>query len=351
MDRAAEPQTGEKKPYFHEFTTMTAVLTLLVIYSHSTSQAIAEYDVTTLAYAVVFFTKRLCSVAVPGFIFLSSAKYFARLRSDDELRYGAFLFKRVRRLVPSYVLWVCIYYVYFVGRNYFPFRVADLLKYIADGTLVAHFYFVFVILQFYVLMPLWRRLARLKTAPLVAVTALGFVVMLISQLAFPSFTYRHMVFTSYVFFWLLGILCGTRFDALKTLLRSRRTVPLVAFVVFTAHFVLSYLKSRGMLACASERALHFVCVTALLTFLVYFAVKIPPERIPLWRLCKAVADASFYIYLSHILMIFIVEQHTADLGLTQSTLLRLVLALTVPTALSIAYTTLSKKIRGRQKSA
>lgn len=346
MDRAADA----KKPYFHELTTMTAVLTLLVIYSHSTSQAIAGYDVSSLAYAVVFFTKRLCSVAVPGFIFLSAAKYFATLRTDG-FRYGAFLIKRVRKLVPAYILWVCIYYAYFVGRDYFPFRVADLLKYIADGTLVAHFYFIFVILQFYVLMPLWRRLARLKTAPLAAVTALSFVVMLISQMAFPDFAYRHMVFTSYVFFWLLGILCGTHYDAFKKLLTSHRTVPLITFVVFAAHFVLSYFKSRGMLVYAPERALHFVCVTALLLFMMYFCVKIPPERIPFWRLFKALADASFYIYLSHILVIFIVEQYTAALGLTLSTLLRLLLALTVPTTLSIAYATLSKKIRGRQKSA
>ena len=351
MSSSIAAREGKIQEVFrHEFTTMTVVLALLVIYSHVTSHALLGYDKSSLAYGFVYFTKKLCAIAFYGFIFMSSAKYFATPRSES-FRYGAFMLRRVRKIVLPYILWVLIYYAYFLRHGYFPFSVPELVKYILTGTLVAHFYFIIVIMQFYLLMPLWHKLAKMKTAPIAAITAACFIVTVISQNCFPNFIYSDRIFPSYLFFWMLGILCGSRYDKFVGLLTRHRAMLLVEGAIIAAHLVLGYFSSRGIISYPYANTWHLVYVTALIFFAMYFAVVIKPEKIPFWRLLTAISGASFYIYLTHILVLFIVDSHTPGATITQRLILRLVFAIVVPVALSIAYTTLSKKIRGRSLKA
>jgi len=329
---------------------MTVVLALMVIYIHVASRAVGGYDKASFVYGFVFITQKLCAFAVYGFIFLSPAKYFAAPRADS-FRYGSFILKRVRKIALPYILWVFIYYIFFIWQGYFHFSVPELIKYLLTGELVAHLYFVVIIIQFYLLMPLWRWLAGLKTAPLAAITAVSFVITVISQVCFPGFAYSDRIFTSYLFFWLLGILCGSRYEAFVSFIKRRRFLLIIGSVIVAAHIILSYLSSRGSIRYPHGNVWQLVCVTALIMLAFYFCVSIKPEKIPFWGLLQRISDSSFYIYLSHVLLIFIIDKYTPGFTITQNLSLRLILTFTVPTALSISYTALKKKIQGRIQRA
>jgi membrane-bound acyltransferase YfiQ involved in biofilm formation len=340
------------RPRRFEFTALTVLMTLLVMYSHASSEAFTGYQKDSLLYLAVFVTKKLCGFAVPGFIFMSAAKYFLAYERGGGFDYPSFLLKRVSKVYFPYIFWVVAYFIYFTGRYYFPPTYGELAQYLALGTLVSHFYFVVVIMQLYLLMPAWRCFARQKTATLAVVLVVSLAVMYISKTQLRGFEYADRIFTSFLFYWLLGVVCGTRYDAFLAFLKRRRALLLPAeLLIIAAHIALSYLSSRGLVRYPFAEAGQIVYATALLMLALDLCAAIKPEKLPLRRLVERISAASYYIYLCHNLTLFIVDEYTPGWGISARFALRLVVVFTVPVAGSIAYTALKKKFQGRLKRA
>ena len=56
---------------------------------------------------------------------------------------------------------MCVYYAYDVYMGIEIFDLKTLLYYMYSGDYIGHFYFVIIILQFYLLMPLWIKLFKI----------------------------------------------------------------------------------------------------------------------------------------------------------------------------------------------
>lgn len=141
-----------------EISLCNILFCLLVVWIHVSSAPVSTLEPASWQYAIVYFPWKLAAFVVQGFLFLSAVKLF--LRPQEAFSYRRFWRSRLCRIVLPYLVWVCIYYVYFVARGYFPFRVGDLLRYMVVGDLSAHFYFIVILVQFYLLMPLWRVMVR-----------------------------------------------------------------------------------------------------------------------------------------------------------------------------------------------
>ncbi len=303
-----------------ELSYLNLFYCVLVIFIHVTSEPVTALDHTSVPYYAVMIPWRLSSFVVQGFLFLSGVKLFLHLKEPFDT--VTFWCKKIKTILIPYVLWVLVYYCYFVSRGYFPFSFRAFARYVALGDLVSPFYFIVIIMQFYLLAPLIVRLFR-KMKPL-PVLILSFILMIVLWQGIApflrltgikeQFLYSDRLFTSYLFYFMLGCVVGKYYDAVLT--RVRKYAPLCALVfeafVFIDLFLYLYLEKASFRA--AEICHVFYCISAIaFTFtcavLLAGRVKRPP------RLIAAADRASYLVFLCHCFVINLINERMAMYGI------------------------------------
>jgi peptidoglycan/LPS O-acetylase OafA/YrhL len=310
----SEPAPGTTLPErtrSAEITVFETLLCLFVVFVHVASRFISGSYPDSVFVRTVYLCRRFLSFSMTGFIFMSALKQTIKYR-DGRMDYKRFLLVRLRRVYLPYAAWVVVYYAYFVWlAGYFPFDAGDLAVYILSGTLVAHFYFIIIIMQFYLLTPVLLSLAKrakpaLTLAGALAVTAAALPLRALAPGVLSPINGDYL-FPSYLIFWMLGVCCGLHFDAFIALTRRRAARFLIAFaVVGIPHLALSYLGFTGRISyTAGEYVQIFYRITAIPAFFALLALLKPlPRRVS--RAFEFLHRFTFPVYLSHILAIYVV---------------------------------------------
>ena len=317
----------EPKKRFFEISLLNVFLCMLVIFIHVSSAPISNLDKTSWQYLIVYIPWRLSAFAVYGFIFLSGFKLL--LTKSDNFHYGKFLLGRLLSIVIPYIIWVVIYYIYFCfHRNYFPFRIMDLLRYIFVGDLVGHFYFIIIIVQFYLLAPVWIWLVKRINGALFI--SFSLILTIIFYQTFIGFVYNDRVFTTYLVYWVAGCYAGLYYEKFKKILQNNRVFITVIFIVSAVLNVVFKYENIHILYCMS--AILFFFMTA--------------QYIKEIKFINKIDKVSYGIYLSHCLFIFIVDEFTAGLSTLSSYLIR-IFTVYIVTIFSLL---LTNKIKGMIKN-
>ena len=340
-----------KKP---ELAVFNVVLCLLVIFIHVSSTTVTALQKDSWQYAAVFFPWRLSSFVVPGFVFLSGLKLFLNHTSKIDLK--RFYLGRFLRVVVPYLIWNLVYYLYFIARGYFGPSLTDFLKYLVTGTLVSPFYFIIIIVQFYALAPLWY--LTVKKIPAVLAIAISIPFTLIMTRFLPQllllinpnmhFIYNDRIFTTYLCYWLAGCYIGANYQSVKRVLKNNRRVIAVIFVIFTlAEAVLSYISLSGIKFISWLENIHFLyCIGAVL-FLFALVCSVYEERRLTNTLVLGIDRASYSVFLSHCLVIFIVNEAMNAIGIHREFLkysIRAVIVYTVTISLCLLFKRLFGKL-------
>jgi peptidoglycan/LPS O-acetylase OafA/YrhL len=347
-----------KQSRLSELSYLNVLFTLMVICVHIFSEPITKLDRASFQYFAIFAPWKLFQFVTQAFVFLSGLKLFIKKRDRFDIK--GFYLARLKRVLLPYLAWVVIYYAYFVGIGWYKFSFSELLHYIIFGDLASHFYFVIIIIQLYLLTPLLARLFKVCSPWLLSIYAF-FISLLLGEflpqiLGFISpeiaFAYNDRLFTTYLFYFVIGAAVGTSYEQVKAAIRRAKVSVYTAFVLFALlDLVLSYLNSCGRIYLYWGYSLHFaycVCaIAALLCFASGFAEKHPVPALPV-----RLADASSYmLYLSHILVIFagryfIIDRLSTDIGVRFDITLA-ILALYV--VLSVMIWSFAKEKMGRTR--
>ncbi|MCD8036841.1 MAG: acyltransferase [Clostridiales bacterium] len=285
-----------------EIDFANVVLCLIVIFAHIISRAVSSLDHTSVQFAVVFIPSRLCTFAVPGFIFLSAMKYFMKY-SDKPLDYGSFLKSRIKYVVLPYVLWNVIYYLALIPLGFFVFYPAELIKYIFVGNMISHFYFVVAIVQFYLLMPFWLWLVN-KVSGKILIPVSLVIMILFGQYLGAGFRYNDRIFLKYIFYWICGCYAGKYSDRFWSFIKKYSKVIAAVFLLAAGtDGILTWINASGMKFIPQLENIHiFYCSVAILFLF----------SIAMWKSTKIVDNPifgiinrqSYYIYLSHCLTLY-----------------------------------------------
>lgn len=288
-----------------EIDFANVVLCLLVMLIHILSKAVSALDRTSVQFAAVFIPSRLASFVVQGFIFLSAMKYFMRYW-DGGLEYGKFLWARIKTIVVPYVIWNVIYYFSLMPFGYFIFDPLALLKYILVGDMISHFYFVVIIVQFYVLMPLWVWLVKRISGKILI--PLSLIIMVVFSRCFaPQILYEDRIFIKYIFYWICGCFAGKYYKEFLGLLRNNwRWISAFFILTAGADVFLTLAHRSGTMAIPYLDDIHIVYCMAAILF-VFTA--------SLWKIGQIVDDRffsminrqSYNIYLSHCLLLYFAD--------------------------------------------
>ncbi len=354
----------KRKP---ELSLMNVILCLAVIFIHVSGWAINNADRASWQYAVLMIPWRLSSLAVPGFIFLSAVKV-AFSADRPSFSYGRYILSRVKRVWLPYALAVLIYWLIFLSVGWMKPSIAELVRLLLDGNMSYHFYFVVIIMQFYLLVPLWRWLSRKLRDPVFAVIAIA-ASLPISQLfgqylidvvhifyKGALFPYSDRVFTTYLFWWMLGLTLGANYERVKNAL-SKNTAPICVFFGFAAvhNLFLTYLNTTGRESIYWLETANILYVFSGILFLFCISSKLSECGFAENKLVLALDGAAYMIYLWHPMALNIADMLLAGTvlsifaKLSVRGLFGFIITPTVCIAVGIAARCVCKLFKGKNK--
>ena len=300
-----------------ELSLCNVIFCLLVIFIHVSAEPVTLYNKQSILYIIVLSLWRLSSFVVQGFIFLSGVKLFLNY-SPDRFSYKKFFLSRLKRVVIPYIMAVCLFYAYFLVTNTLEITLPGFLRHLFVGNLTSHFYFVIIICQFYLLMPLWRAMAK-HSNPLIALVTALIVMMILKQylpellrvvFGIPEFQHNSRLFTSYVFYFILGVFCGLHYDRFMEMLRQQKKTVTIAWIVTalincifiywnsTGRYYAQWLDNFHILYCFFSILLSLTAADGLCGTGIFGK---------LWSFSVLMDKASYYIYLVHPLFIFVTD--------------------------------------------
>ncbi len=296
-----------------EISFVNTVLCLLVMWIHICSVVIGSPEQYGFSYFVVFLSWRLSAFVVQGFLFLSALKFFRKMKPD--FSYGHFMKSRIRKIGIPYVIATVVSYFGLIFLHYYTFDFRFLLRSLLLGDMIAPFYFVIILFQFYLLMPLWRKMVEKVDFWLAAVVSVllmrlfheGLPTML--ALCFPefSFAYNDRVFSSYLAYWVLGCYAGRYYDCFLAGLQKNGKYILFGFAIFLfADGLLAYGNTTGKFSVPFLEDVHtlYVCFALLAVF---WIGKNWSEGFFRFRFLQGINGMSFYIYLYHGIWLYFVQ--------------------------------------------
>lgn len=299
-----------------ELSIMNVLLCLFVIFIHAASSTISTADKASPKFALIFIIWRLCSCAVSGFVFLAGLKLSLGL--EKPFSYPKYLLGRLKRVVLPYLIAAAVYALYFSYMNYAAYTPKSFFAELFTGSITAHFYFVIMIVQFYITAPLWRWIIKrldsgIKTALFLIVSY--FVSQLFGQYLAEiiavlspgkSFIYSDRIFTTYLFWWSLGLVIGRCYETLR--IEAKRGFFPLALLFLLAGALdsgLAYLNtSRGLGLWWLETA-HTFYIFAAICFLFALGIKLSETALP--KLLSPLDKISYSVYLWHPLLLYFAD--------------------------------------------
>ncbi len=339
-----------------ELDYINAAACLCVILIHVLSYGIGGgYGPQSWQAAVIYFPWRLAGFVVPAFLFTGAVK-MALFFGDRKITAGVYLryiWERIRHIYFPYVIWAAVYYLCFYAAGYVQGSFSELAAGIFRGSLSGQFYYVVIVMQFYLLMPLWMRLAlrvpffvSLCVSLFLTMTALRFSNFL-AQFGF-SFAYADRIFLPYLIFWTLGIYAGAHYDRVTESIRriGAGTGAVFCLCVLSGTLLAYGNYSRGILLIDQD---FLKLVTDIMSILLIWAVciRIREKNQRAGKLLAKINRASYQVYLSHCLFLTAVTDVLAGYAVSTSVILavRATIGYTVPFLLYAGWEKVKSGIR------
>ncbi len=322
-----------------EIASFEVVLCFFVVMIHVVSESVASYNKGSFPFFLSFVFSKALTFAVPAFVISSGIK-FAHKFETTSFNYFSFLKGRLLRIYVPYVIFTILHYLYFVFyRKYFSFDVFALIDYIKYGSLVAPFYFIALIMQFYILAPLFMMFCRVIPANLGI--ALAAVINIACSWFFADLQYANRIFLVYILYWIIGCYIGMDFrTSMSRLSRMKKPLIPTAIIITIIYVGLAFCEHIELFDVYFIDILKMAyCVAASFMWL-----SLMPKSEGF--VADMVAPATFYVFLIHCLIITETQFLLTGWNIT-STPLRFLIIFFVTYTLSITLSVLYLKIKSK----
>ncbi|MDR1821767.1 MAG: acyltransferase [Oscillospiraceae bacterium] len=282
-------------------------LCLLVICNHVAANTLSA-DADGPFAAAIWLLRSFVGFAMPGFVFASALKLGLSRHSGKSEGYLRFLVGRVRRVYLPYLLWVLIYYLYFVLRvRWLTFSWREMALYVLNGTLVAHFYFILVIMQFYVLFPLLRRAVMRVPAyiglPAALAVTLAAAYFNQNSAVFSDALMWDSVFPTYLIYWMLGAYTAAYYTRVTEFAaRHSRGITVIGIAAVAARAAFGVFLFKGGWTKTVELT-NCLLRIALIAFLFALTRRVRLSEKRANRIFR-LHETAFFVFFSHPLFLF-----------------------------------------------
>lgn len=275
---------------------MNVLMCFSVVSIHLTSNPVTALRKDSIWYFLFFVVNKFLTFAVPAFIFLSGFKLFNKYK-DTHIDLKKFYLGRFRKIVIPYFIAFFVYFIFYKSGNLVQWK--DFLSGLFLGTLVAHFYYIIIAIQFYVIFPVLNYLFKKGDKFLLAISFASTIAL--NQ--FIHFEYSDRFFATYIFYFILGMFVAKYYTEKKT--RLSLLYLSVFLPLSIVHIYLSYKMSLGGFWYRNSGIVQVIYVT-LASLLIYnLCIKISNTKVE--RFANYINPHTFYIFLYHILVMNIMQ--------------------------------------------
>lgn len=240
--------------------------------------------------------------AVPAFVFITGLVMFYNYY--DKLNYPRMMTRRFYEIIVPFLIWSLFYTSHNLHR--FPVSLEYFRAYARNlilGSASYHLWFIVLIIQFYVLFPVWRYLfksaekvlpsVQAKAAALV-LAALGYYVVINN-----GFKYRDHLFLLWFLYFVIGGVVGLNLDRFRNFIKRFWTPTLFVSLGFLLYFAY-LLVAEGTDRLGFHIAGSFTAKMALFSFAMIFAAYYASNRIfSRFRFFNLLGNYSLGEYFAH----------------------------------------------------
>lgn len=212
-----------------------AILAVLLI--HTTSSAVGFLPKDSVLYPLYFAMNTSAHFAVPAFLFLSSLVLLYNYDGRAKISWSTFYRRRLWTIIVPYVLWSSFYFL-LITRNRELTSIDNWLAFfkgLLDGSNYTHLYFIVIIVQFFLVFPLFLWFIQLRWVRPHLIT-FGIILQTAFYLGNYYFFNLNNIGTfagSYLLYFFLGAQAGILLRSSNTWMK-RPNSPLYAAVVLLA---------------------------------------------------------------------------------------------------------------------
>lgn len=333
---------SDTKKRFTELDFLNAIACLAVILIHVLSLGITALDRTSWQFFIIYFPWKLSAFVVPAFLFSGAVKMASGMTEGNSVSYLSYIIRRLYKIFLPYVIFYVVYYIALTAIGYLEPSPAGFVKQLFLGNLSSHFYYVIVVMQFYLLLPLWKAaVSHVRWYIALPISAMISLAMLklpsLLSLFGIQFLYTDRIFPTYIFFWALGLYVGKHYDVIRKYLAKSKGL-IVPSSIFVLLFVcLTYYQTQS--GRYFINADYFKLISDTLSILILLTVCIRTAdmgKTHTQKLISAVYRSSYSVYLSHCLFLTLATHYMQIYGIKSTAVLLLIRTLvcyTLPFAL------------------
>lgn len=308
-----------KKPKLDELVLMRAIACLSVLMVHISAIPFDDMGGSTLSLSFFALLNRAFKFTTPAFVFLSGMMQFYNY-SGKAFDYGSFMKKRFGPIFWPYLAAVLVYEAVLGYLGVYPMGVKETAMRFILGSSNYHLYFVVIIMQLYLLMPLILKAFEWFSDKWVLTAALALTLVSREFLVVP---YSDRLFLNYLFFFILGCFFAGRLESVKEKLVKLFPYTALAYGLMGAYygwqFIMYTLWGYQFNHHLTSLTWFFFCLSAIVMLYGLSAkgvnLKAYEKRIAPWA--RPVNAASYWIYLIHPMVLYVSTKIGRIIGLTQ----------------------------------
>lgn len=336
----------EKRDKLFELDYMRVIACFAVIIVHITATGVTGYIHGSFPHIVMLLINRSFKFTTPIFIFLSGVTSFYSYRKK-EFKYFPFIIKRLEKVLIAYFIWCIIYYETYIRLGYFMRDINFFIENVKLGTMSYHLYFVIIIVQMYIVGPIFYKLLKNSDKKILILIVAAIITVLSAE--YIRFENSDRLFLKYMFFYMLGIYVTLEYDKYILWIEKNKVYISVGFVIISAIYTLVSFYDLKIIT-----YIWFIFSIFAVFFIYYVGLIMKRSLSKIYSFIKLFGQSSYYIYLMHPLVLTLAIMYTNNNGILSITK-RLIIyfATVIPITIisCLLFTVVKNKLKKSKKAA
>lgn len=339
-------QVINKKDKLYELDYMRFIACFAVMIVHITAIGVTEYIHGSFPYTLMLYINRSLKFTTPVFIFLSGVtSFYSYSNKNREFNYVEFLIKRLSKVLIAYLIWCVIYYEVYIRLGYYARDNNFFVESVLQGTISYHLYFVIIIVQMYIVGPLFYFILKNTEKKVPILILAGIITYICAE--FIRYELSDRLFLKYMVFYMLGIFLTMEYDKYLLWIKKNKIFIIVGYITMgLIYTIVAYYDS------VFNTFVWFVFSSVSVFFVYLFGLFMKEKLMNIYSFIKVFGQSSYYIYLMHplILTIMTIYAQKRFLSVTNKILLYGFTVIPITVISCLTFTVIRNKFKKSKRS-
>lgn len=340
-------QVINKKDKLYELDYMRFIACFAVMIVHITAIGVTEYIHGSFPYTLMLYINRSLKFTTPVFIFLSGVtSFYSYSNKNREFNYVEFLIKRLSKVLIAYLIWCVIYYEVYIRLGYYARDNNFFVESVLQGTISYHLYFVIIIVQMYIVGPLFYFILKNTEKKVPILILAGIITYICAE--FIRYELSDRLFLKYMVFYMLGIFLTMEYDKYLLWIKKNKIFIIVGYITMgLIYTIVAYYDS------VFNTFVWFVFSSVSVFFVYLFGLFMKEKLMNIYSFIKVFGQSSYYIYLMHplILTIMTIYAQNRFLSVTNKILLYGFTVIPITVISCLTFTVIRNKFKKSKRSS